>query len=206
MGGAPKSPLDYLTAENINTALDAAERLKGLIKSTSNSKITTREKTQGFEFLDMKANAQYTKGMKKHHLELMMKRYLRPFAGANPDLRQVVETMEEFVRDEVEEHQEQFFGLLSKGGQGQTQAIFVYYKLREDGKYNFKRMTFRGTFRLAADLVITHSSKSGFFSSSSKDVINYLPRRGVTAQDIKDLLDIIVPKIATVMSEFAPKS
>lgn len=152
----------------------------------------------------MKANAQYTKGLKKHHLELMMKRHLRPFAGANPDLRQVIESMNKSVRDDGEEHQEQFFGLMSKGGHGQAQAIFVYYKLRDDGKYNFKRMTFRGSFRLAADLVITHSSKSGFFSSSSRDVINYLPRRGVAAQDIKDLLDIILPKIATVMADFAP--
>ena len=152
----------------------------------------------------MKANAQYTKGLKKHHLELMMKRHLRPFAGANPDLRQVIESMNKSVRDDGEEHQEQFFGLMSKGGHGQAQVIFVYYKLRDDGKYNFKRMTFRGSFRLAADLVITHSSKSGFFSSSSRDVINYLPRRGVAAQDIKDLLDIILPKIATVMADFAP--
>ena len=50
-------------------------------------------------------------------------------------------------------------------------------------------MTFRGSFRFAADLAITHSSKSGFFSSSSKDVINYLPRR----------------ELATVMAEFTPK-
>ena len=193
-----------LNPDNVNSALDAAEKLKKLIHSTSDSKITTREKTQGFEFLDMKANAQYTKGLKKHHLELMMKRHLRPFAGANPDLRQVIESMNKSVRDDGEEHQEQFFGLMSKGGHGQAQAIFVYYKLRDDGKYNFKRMTFRGSFRLAADLVITHSSKSGFFSSSSRDVINYLPRRGVAAQDIKDLLDIILPKIATVMADFAP--
>ena len=53
----------------------------------------------------MKANAQYTKGLKKHHLELMMKRYLRPFARTNTDLRQVIETMEKFVRDDAEEHQ-----------------------------------------------------------------------------------------------------
>ena len=119
-------------------------------------------------------------------------------------MKDVVDTLIEFIKDDVEEHQEQFFAIVSEKGSGKSEAIFVYYKLRDDGKYNMRRLTFRGRFRLAADLVITRSSKSGLFSSSSKDIINYLPRRGVTAQDIDDLLKIIVPKIAVVMNNFIP--
>ena len=66
----------------------------------------------------------------------MIKRYLRPFAGAHP--RQIGETKKVFARDEFE--------LFSKDDHGQTRAIFVYYKLRENGKYKFNKMTFRGTF------------------------------------------------------------
>ena len=134
----------------------------------------------------------------------MISRYLKPFAKGNKDMKEVVTTFEEFVEFDVEEHQEQFFAIMSQKGNGRTEAMFVYFKLREDGKYNFKRMFFRGSFRLAADLVITRSTKKGFFKSSSRDIIRYLPRRGVTAQDITDLLNIIVPKIAVVMNQFVP--
>ena len=65
-----------------------------------------------------------------------MKRYLRPFAADNSG--QLGESMKEFARYETE--------LLSKGGHEQTRAFFVYYKLRGNGKYKFKKITFRGTF------------------------------------------------------------
>ena len=65
-----------------------------------------------------------------------MKRYLRPFAVDNS--RQVGESMKEFTRYEIE--------LLSKDGHEPTRAFFVYYKLRGNGKYKFKKITFRGTF------------------------------------------------------------
>ena len=61
-----------------------------------------------------------------------MKRYLRPFAVDNS--RQVGESMKEFARYEIE--------LLSKDGHEPTRAFFVYYKLRGNGKYKFKKMTF----------------------------------------------------------------
>lgn len=116
----------------------------------------------------------------------------------------MVEIFKNFVKWDVEDDTQQFFGIVSNKGQGKVHAIFLHFKKRKDGKFNFKRIFFQGSFRLAADLVITRSTKSNFFSSSSKDIIRYLPRRGITEQDIKDLLNLIVPKIATVMNEFVP--
>lgn len=200
----PKSPLDYLTNPKFTAALAAAEKLKNLIHRSSSSHIQQREKTSGFEFLDISANAQSSLGLPKRLLKRIIARNLTPFSKDSKDMKAIVESFKEFVEYDIEEHQEQFFAIVSKKGDGKTHAIFVYFKLREDGKYNFKKMLFRGKFRLAADLVITRSTKKGFFSSSSKDIINYLPRRGITAKDVNDLLDIIVPKIALVMNEFVP--
>ena len=196
--------MDYLTNPKFAAAVEAAKKLKDLVHTSSSSHITTREKTSGFEFLDIKANAQSSKGLKKKHILKIIKRNLVPFTKTNKDMKDVVDTLVEFIQDDVEEHQEQFFAIVSEGGAGKTQAIFVYYKLRADGKYNFKRLMFRGSFRLAADLVITRSTKKSFFKSSSKDIIRYLPRRGITAKDVNDLLAIIVPKIAVVMNDFIP--
>lgn len=202
---AQLGPLDLLNPVYWKMAIDAAGKLKQLIHSTSESRIKSRERTHGFEFLSMRANAQTSKGIQKRHLLNIVKTYLVPFAASSYEMKQLVLTLTEFIRDDVEEHQEQFFGLMSKGAYGTTQALFVYYKLRDDGKYNFKRMMFHGRFGMAADIVITHTSKNGFFGSSSKDVISYLPRRGVTAQDIKNLMEIIVPRLANIMTEFAPR-
>ena len=129
---------------------------------------------------------------------------LERFARTHKDLKEIVEILKEYIVDEVEEHQEQFFMIISDKGYGSTKAIFVYYKLREDGKYNFKSMTMRGKFRLAATLVITRESKSNFFGSKSRDVIRYLPRRGITRQDVQALLEIIVPQLNKVMEGFLP--
>ena len=115
-----------------------------------------------------------------------------------------MEVFEKFLDWDIEEDTQQFFGIVSKKGNGKVNAIFVHFKKREDGKFDFKKVFFKGSFTLAADLVITRSSKSNFFSSSSRDIIRYLPRRGITGQDVKDLLDLIVPKIARVINEFVP--
>ena len=152
----------------------------------------------------MHADAQFSRGVRKPYLLKLLNRYLNPIQNDNGNMRDVIQTLQEFIQDDVEEHQEQFFGLLSKGGSGEVKALFVYFKQRDDGKFNFKRMMFRGKFTLAADLVVTHSSRRGLFTSSSRSVINYLPRKGVKAQDIKNLLNFIVPKIAAVMNDFLP--
>lgn len=185
-------------------AVEVAGQIKDLIKTEKSSHITTREKTPGFEFLNMYAHVQKTRGLKKRHILRVIKRRLRPFSKVDRRFKEVVDTLLEYIKDDVEEHQEQFFTILSKNGYGGTSALFVYYKLREDGKYNFKSMMFNGRFKLAATLVITRHAKSNFFGSSSKDVINWLPRRGITAKDINDLLNIIVPNINKIMEGFLP--
>ena len=200
------SPLDYLTNPKLATALEAANKLKDLIHSSSSSHIQKREKTSGFEFLDISANAQRSRGLTENVLKWIIKRSLKPFAAKSQkkEIRDIVEEFEKFLEWGVEEETQQFFGIVSQKGNGKVNAIFVHFKKRDDGKFNFKKVFFKGSFRLAADLVITRSSKKNFFSSSSRDIIRYLPRRGITGQDIKDLLDLIVPKIARVINEFVP--
>lgn len=63
-------------------------------------------------------------------------------------------------------------------------------------------MMFKGKFPLASDLVVTHSLRRSLFTSSSRSVIDYLLRKGVKAQDIKSLLNFLVPKIAAVTNDF----
>ena len=77
----------------------------------------------------MKANAQHIKGFKKHHLELMMKRYLRPFAG--DDSGHVGESMKEFARYEVE--------LSSKGGHEQTRAFLFITNCEKTESINSRK-------------------------------------------------------------------
>ena len=198
--------MDYLTNPKLAAALEAANKIKALIHSSSSSHIQKREKTSGFEFLNINANAQRSRGLPKHVLKWIIKRSLKPFASQSnkKEIRDVVEVFEKFLDWDIEEDTQQFFGIVSKKGNGKVNAIFVHFKKREDGKFDFKKVFFKGSFTLAADLVITRSSKSNFFSSSSRDIIRYLPRRGITGQDVKDLLDLIVPKIARVINDFVP--
>lgn len=154
----------------------------------------------------MWARVSRSKGISQRHLIKRVNRDLKPFVRNDPRLRDIVDTLVEYVQDEVEEHGEQFFTILSNRGYGGMRAIFVYYRQLDNGRYLFKKMMFSGQFKLAATLVITRSKKSNWFSSSSKDVINYLPRRGVTAQDVNDLLNIIVPQLNKVMNGFVPES
>ena len=200
------SPLDYLTNPKLAAAIEAANKLKALIHSSSSSHIQKREKTSGFEFLDISANAQRSRGLPKAALKWIFNRSVKPFADKSnrKEIREVVEVFEKFLEWEIEDNTQQFFGIVSKKGDGKVNAIFLHFKKREDGKFNFKKVFFKGSFRLAADLVITRSSKKNFFSSSSRDIIRYLPRRGITGQDIRDLLNLIVPKIANVINEFVP--
>ena len=135
--------------------------------------------------LDMHAGAQFSRGVIKPYLLKRLNRYLNPIQNENGNMRKVMQTLQEFIIYDVEEHQEQFFGMLSKKGFGEVKALFVYFKEQADGKFNFKRMMFRGKFTLVADLVVTHSSRRGLFTSSSRSIIYYLPRKGVKAQDIK---------------------
>ena len=192
--GDPKTPV----------AIQATEQMKKLIQRDSSSHIEKHEKTSGFEFLDVFANAQSTKGIPQEHIMKLVDRQLNPFAGDNLEIKRVVEEMKHNLECFADEHQEQVFTIISKKGEGLTEAIFLYFKLRDDGKYDFKKLLFRGKFCLAADLVITRRSKRNLLGSSSKDVINYLPRRGLIEQDVTDLLNMIVPKIAQVMNEFVP--
>lgn len=196
--------MNVLGDPKTTAAIQAAEQMKKLIQRDSSSHIEKHEKTSGFEFLDVFANAQSTKGIPQEHIKKLVDRQLNPFAGDNPEIKRVVEEMKQNLECFAEEHQEQVFTIISKKGEGITEAIFLYFKIREDRKYDFKKLLFRGQFGLAADLVITRRSKKDFWGSSSKDVINYLPRRGLTEQDVKDLLNMIVPKIAQVMNEFVP--
>ena len=143
---------------------------------------------------------------RKSILKRIIKRSLKPFAAKSekPEIRQIVKEFEEFLDWGVESDTHQLFSIISQKGDGKVHAIFIHFNQREDGKYNYKQVLFNGRFRLAADMVIVRSTKKNFFSSSSKDVIRYLPRREVTGQDIRDLMELIIPKIASVVNDFVP--
>ena len=201
---SPTDVLGGLTNPKVKVALTLAEQFKKLLQTSSSSHISSREKTSGFEFLNVKANAQSAKGLPKFLLTRIINRSLKPFAAIDKDMKEIVYVFEQYVKYDVEEFQDQSFAIISNMGRGQVQAIFLYFKLREDGKYNFKKLLFNGKFKLAADLVITRETKKGFLKSSSKDVIRYLPRRGIQEQDIDMLLKVMIPKIAKIMGEFIP--
>ena len=65
--------------------------------------------------------------------------------------------------------------------------------------YNVQRKIYPG---LQSPYYTFIEGRRGLLTSSSKSVINYLPRKVVKAQDIKSLLNFIVPKIAAVMNDF----
>ncbi|XP_057301384.1 uncharacterized protein LOC130635882 [Hydractinia symbiolongicarpus] len=185
-------------------AVSAAEKLKNLIHTTSSNKIGTPQQTAGFEFLNVRANAQSTKGINKDHLLKSITKYMEPLAAGNPDLMCVVDEAREVINADAEEHQEQSFVILTENGAGSAYALFIYFQKREDGKYNFRKLLFCGNFRLAADVCIVHHSKNNIFYSKSEDVVKYIPRRGITQQDVTAFLEVMIPKIAQVMVEFVP--
>ena len=63
---------------------------------------------------------------------------------------------------------------------------------------------FRGKLPMATDLILTHSSRRGLFTLSLRSVINFLAKKGMKTQDIKNLFTFIVTKIAAVMNDFFP--
>jgi len=204
--GLAGSLLSILANPKLQTAVEAGKELKKLLSTDSSSHIQSREKTPGFEFLDVFANVQQTKGLPKHLLNKLVKQELQPFSKdlGQTGIKDIVEKIDEYIASDVEQHGEQFFGIMNDAGHGYAQALFFYYTKRDDGRYNIKKLRFKGEFRLAADLVITRESKRSSFKSSSKDVIKYLPRKGITKTDIDSLLDIIVPKLASLMAGFLP--
>lgn len=193
-----------MALETFKASVTAAEQLKHLIQKTSSSQMGTPQQTAGFEFLNIRANAQSTKGINKEYLLKSITKYMEPLAAGNPALMCVVDEAREVINADAEEHQEQSFVILAKNGAGSACALFIYFQKREDGKYNFRKLLFSGEFRLAADVCIVHHSKSNFFTSKSKDVVKYIPRRGMTQQDVTALLEVMIPKIAQVMVEFVP--
>lgn len=43
-------------------------------------------------------------------------------------MREAIQTLQEFIQNDVEEYHEQFFGLLAEGGPGEAKPLFVYFK------------------------------------------------------------------------------
>ena len=43
-------------------------------------------------------------------------------------MREAIQTLQEFIQNDVEEYHEQFFGLLAEGGTGEAKPLFVYFK------------------------------------------------------------------------------
>ena len=78
-----------------------------------------------------------------------------------------------------------------------TVTLFCCWQINT---YLFTKLLFEGAFTLAADVTIIRESKSNLFRSSSKDVIKYVPRHGITQEDVQTLLDVIVSQTAQVMA------
>ncbi|XP_057297081.1 uncharacterized protein LOC130625977 [Hydractinia symbiolongicarpus] len=161
-------------------AVTAADKLKNLIHTTSSKQMGTPQQTAGFEFLNVRANAQSTKGISKDYLLNSITKYMEPLAAGNPALMCVVDEAREVINSDAEEHQEQSFVILTENDAGSSCALFIYFQKREDGKYNFRKLLFYGEFKLAADVFIVRHSKNNLFFSKSEDVVKYIPRRGTT--------------------------
>lgn len=206
-GGGFQDILGVIASPKFGTALKATEKLKELIHTQKNSHIQHREKTSGFEFLNVRSNLQQAKGAKKTSFLDTLKKDLEKLETRQspPEIIELARNVYKYVEEDAEEYAEQTFAIVFQDSRGHANALFYSFSKRSDGKYNFKKLLFEGSFQLAADLVILRESKKGFFRSSSKDVIKYLPRRGVTQQDISDLLDVIVPQIAVVMASVLPE-
>ena len=195
----PSSPLDYL--EGVEEVEEAGEKLGNL---TITNETIVHEKTRGFQFLNMFSNAQISKGLRGKYLLRFLDRNLQSFADISKNMSKVVEGVKKFIEDVMDKDEEDhFFAIVAKDSRGVTQAIFVKFNQREDGRYNFKRLLFRGTFELAADLIITRYTN--LETGEVEDVVSYLPKKEIQKEDIKDLLDLMVPQLADVMKEFAPK-
>ena len=200
---AAEKAIGLLASSETGNALDHAVKLKELIHEKRSQHIQRHDRTPGFEFLNMFSNLQETKGIQRSKIVNIVNKQLKPFAEkAGSKFQELVANVWDGL--DVDSHSEQMFSITFQGGTGTAHALFVYFMQREDGKYNLKKLLFEGSFTLAADVVVVRKSKSGFWSSSSKDVIQYVPRRGVTQEDINQLLDVIVPPLAGVMASLVP--
>ena len=188
-----------LASKDVRDAIDHAEKLKELIQSKKSQHIQRHERTPGFEYLNMHSNLQETKGIPKSRIVSTINKQLVPFA------KRAGSKFEEFVGNiwenlDVDSHSEQSFAINANTGKGTAHFLFISFVKRDDGKYNFRKLLFEGAFTLAADVMVIRESKSNLFRSSSKDVIKYVPRHGITQEDVQALLDVIVPQTAQVMA------
>ena len=74
--------------------------------------------------LDMHAGAQFSRGVRKPYLLKRLNRYLNPIQNENGNMRGVIQTLQELIIYDVEEHQELFFGMLSKKGFRGSKSTF----------------------------------------------------------------------------------
>ena len=154
----------------------------------------------------MYANMRSSKGLQKKHVLNVINSDFLPFVKEYGDDKAISEIsrLRTYVKDGVKKDVGQFFSINANQGNGNALGMYFYFKLHQDGTYDLVTYRHQGSFTLAATLVITSESKSNLFSSSSKDVINYIPRRGVTKQDVDDFM-YIMPTLADVVGKILPE-
>lgn len=214
-----KSPaseaLALLANPQMKTALDAAEQVQKLVKTTSSSHITDRGSGRGFSEFAVVSDLEEARGMSRDMLqkwleddgETLMK-HLRE-NGATTALTDGCQKMLshalEMLAADGELYRKQYFSIGFQTGKGTCVTLFVYFEKRDDGKFNFKKLAMSGKFALAPDWVVVRKTKDSFFSSSSKDEIHYVPR-GITGEDVAALMDIVVPRVVDQMIKLIPDS
>lgn len=78
----------------------------------------------------------------------------------------------------------------------------VYFTRREDGKFNYKRLVSSTAFELAPTFVVVRRTRSNFFRSKSWDEVVYSDR-GLTGEDVRDVMAMLLPRVALMMTEAA---
>lgn len=192
--------LKYLFDPEIPKAIDATKKLNDLKLELKNETIVKKNE---ISFMNMRSRLQVTKGLRKKHLRKQIKRELETLVKKHEKLEEVYENILDCV--ENEKKKQAVFAMISETDDGFSKAIFFYYKKRDDGKYNMKKIRLEGKLELSASLVVTRVATSNSTFSESKDVINYIPKDGAEDVDVKRLLMSMVPDLSKLLSKFTSK-
>jgi hypothetical protein len=216
---ATKSPaseaLALLANPQMKALLDGGEQLQKLVKTTSSSHIVDKGAGRGFSDFAVMSDLEEVKGMPRDMLQKWLEddgealvQMLRK-NGKTVDLadgcQKLLSRALDVLAADGELYRKQYFSIGFQTGNGTCVTLFVYFEKRDDGKFDFKKLAMSGKFALAPDWVVVRKTKDGFFSSSSKDEIHYVPR-GITGEDVAALMDIVVPRVVDQMIKLIPDS
>merc|ERR1712137_301787 len=99
--------------------------------------------------MNMTSRFQQTRGLRKKHLLKQIRREFGKVAKDKESLKGIVEDILDRVENGKTNKTDGLFAMISDSDFGMTRAVFFYYKERNDGKYNIKKLSLEGTMKLA---------------------------------------------------------